>query len=300
MAKNQINSGTGAMTPAQIKELHDRGMEISPHSKYHKSGGLTFWHRAGNTMADTTKATWDSLKVDASPKWFYNLGDSLGYSRSDPNWGKTIALPENLWSPEVELVVAKMRYRGARIGTGGAINNTDKFFIPVLGSYRATKTDTAVVGMAPTAVRYKRNMVMMPNTNVTYAYFGRKVNVGTGHVVAHLDSIKTNFRRAAFTAIGNDSRCIRLYWHDLKTNPSNGSYTDGVDASELKAALVALTEFNTRIGSLAEYTTSIQAASTPVATPAAFAMPDTFKFTAEQGVWYLPDGVDDRWIRGVR
>lgn len=283
VAKIQVGRNYGFATARQLLEFHSRGMEIGNHSYYHQ--GLTHWTRE-MTMPDTLSAAWDSLKFDASPHWMYTMADSVvGDLRGDPTFAKSFALPLNLWSPEVLLVLEKFGYGAIRTQSSSGVYDRDRYY--TLAQQRPGKTDTISTGVPSQFGRRPRNMSALPPFNSMTTIAGYKANPALTQ--ASLDSIKTNMHRAIFQIRGQDRRALNLYWHDFKTNPSGSTYGEGVNANELDAMLNVVDQLGGRYMTTSEYTEWIKARATAVATPAGYAQPDTFKVQASDRVWFVPD-----------
>lgn len=283
VAKCQVGSGFGAATAEQIVGFRQRGMGVGNHSRYHKNPeGLTYWTRK-MTMTDTLSAAWDSLKFDASPAWMYAMADTIvGDLRDDPFYAKSFALPDHQWSPEVLLALEKLGYRAVRCGGAFASYDRDSYF--VVATQRPGQADTLRMGVPTQFGSRPRNLVGMPPSDAVSAIVGFKANRTT--TPAELDSIRTNVHRAIFQVRGQDRRVLHLFWHDYKTDPSGPNYYDGVDGNELGAMLDVVDQTAGRYMSLNEYAAWIRNRATPVATPAFYAQPDTYKVRDTDLIWY--------------
>jgi hypothetical protein len=286
MARSQLSSPYHQATPRQLVEFHTRGMEVGNHSRYHLlDGGLTHWTRS-MTMADTNSAAWDSLMFDVSPRWMYNLADTIvGDLRGDPTFAKSFALPLNLWSPEVMLALEKVGYAAVRTSCLSWQYNRDGYY--QTATQRPAQTDTLMTGVPTQFGRRPRNMTGLPTFLPMPQVASWKANPALTQ--ASLDSIKTNLHKVIFQVRGQDRRAICLYWHDFKTNPSGQEYGEGVNSNELDAMLQVVDATGGRYMTASEYTNWIKARATAVATPASYAQPDTFKVQASDRVWFIPD-----------
>lgn len=283
VAKIQLNPNSGAATPEQLVDFHTRGMEVGNHSRYHR--GLTYWTRS-MTMTDTLSAAWDSLLFDASPNWMYNLADTIvGDLRGSPTFGKSFALPLNQWSPEVMLALNRIGYTAIRTNSSSSQYDRDRYY--TLATQRPAKTDTIATGVPTQFGRRPRNMRALPPFDSVFTIVGYKRNPALTE--ASLDSIRHNLHRAVFQVRGQDRRVMHLFWHDFKTNPSGPDYGEGVDANELDAMCDVVDELGGRYMTTSEYAAWITDRATPVATPAGYAQPDTFKYQASDRVWFIPD-----------
>ncbi len=296
MAKNQLGA-SGGSTPTQLVGFRTSGMEVGSHSRYHKTThGLTFWHSID--LSDTISAGWDSLKFDAGPVWMYNMADTIaGDLRGDPLFAKTLALPESQLSPEVGLALNKVGYQAVRYKAMGPVVASWKHY-SVANTKRAAAGDSASAGFPAYVGRAPRNMVLLPTTVTVQTVFARRANAQTTE--AELDSLKQNYRRLAYQIRGQDRGVISLFWHDFKTGYSVDYGGEGVDGVELGAVLAENDALGGRYMSVSEYAAWIKGAATSVASPNRAAVPDTFESTAGQGIWFKPNGIDNRWIRGVK
>jgi len=272
-------------------------MEVDPHSRYHlQTEGLREWQ-----PADTTSALYDSLKFDATPEWFYARADSFdgNQRRSDPYFAKSMALPNNELSPFVLRAVADMGYVQVRVGqTAGAGTNNplvpEEWRYKFLSNERPAVTDSLYAGKAWPNQREPRNMLGLPYTMGVNTIVGELANT----TITEAD-VKHNMRRAINHIRGDGRGVLSLFWHDFKTAPT-GTYAEGVDSEEHLWMLEVVDELGGRYMRVSEYGRHIKATATAIATPAAYSQVDTFKFTADDRVWFLPDGVDGGLINGVK
>jgi hypothetical protein len=297
MAKNQIGDAFGPSTPEQLLGFWQAGMEIGSHSRYHKTTqGLTFWHSLG--MADTNSAAFDSLMFDAGPVWMYNMADTIvGDLRGDPNYAKTLALPESQLSPEVQIALRKVGYEAVRYKAMNTVVTGWRHY-SIQNTKRAAAGDSAAAGYPSMVGRAPRNMVLLPTTVPVQYIFARRAN--TSSTEAELDSLRQNIRRLVYQTRGQDRGVISLFWHDLKTGYSVNYGGEGVDGNELDAVLDEIDALGVRYMTVGEYARWIKAGATAVASPNRAAVPDTFESTVNDRVWFKPNGVDNRWIRGVK
>jgi len=267
-------------------------MEIGPHSRYHlQTEGLREWQ-----PADTTSALYDSLKFDATPEWFYARADSFdgNQRRSDPYFAKSMALPNNELSPFVLRAVADMGYVQVRVGQAAGGNVTGDFSYRFISNERPAATDSLFAGRAWPNQREPRNMLGLPYTMGVNTIVGELANT----TITEAD-VKHNMRRAINHIRGDGRGVLSLFWHDFKTAPT-GAYAEGVDSEEHLWMLEVVDELGGRYMRVSEYGRHIKATATAIATPAAYSQVDTFKFTAEDRVWFLPDGMGNAFIPGVK
>jgi fibronectin type 3 domain-containing protein len=301
MSNQQIGVPSGGpSTPAQLVAFRTAdGMEVGSHGFFHKATkGYTFWHSKG--MADTNSAGWDSLMFDARRSWMYDMADTIaGDLRADPLFARSTGLPESQWSPEVMLALQKTGYVAARTGNTTQTYDRTRYLQPAsMGAAAAARSDSISAGVPSQSGRYARNMFGIPLSFGVVQLFGYKVNASSTE--AELDSIKINVSRALFQVRGQDRGILPFAWHDFKTAPSVAGYNEGIDGNELGAALDVCDEWGVPMWAVSDYARWIKAGATAVDSPNRAAVPDTFESTAAQRVWFKPNGVDNRWIRGLR
>jgi len=274
----------------KILDWRNAGMEIGTHSYYHKlTYGLAFWEQQAGSI---TQAVLDSISRDARPDWLYALADSADGNRreSDPLFGKSIALPNNQYSGAVLNAIAAHDYKAMRAVAMGTYDLEKYFAAP---TYAPTRGDSIMSGAPSQSGRKPRNMLGMPTTMPIQWIVSTKATFPT------MAQVRNNMSRLLFQIRGQDRGEIVLFWHEKKTD-GPGWYSEGVNADELDAMLDAVDEFGAVTMTAADLGRWRRANGRVVATPEAFAQPDSFKFNVADQVWFVPDGVDNRWIRGVR
>ncbi len=286
-----VDRYTGGGIGASITKLigwHDAGMEVSNHSINHWSRGSKFLNVFA--IQDTAHASLDSLRIEMNPAWMHTRADAAGRSdlRDSPRWARSMAMPGNLWNPFTVYVAAEKGYQAIRVGDAVYLGN----IYYVAATLRPAATDTSMAGTVAARGRAPRNMVMFNNTIDINTIITGKANVG-----ANADSVKFNMRKLAHQIMAQDRGVIGVYTHDFKTA---GYPADGAQPSEIRAMLQVVDELGGAYMTISEYAAWMKAGSTAVGTPVGYAQPDTFRFDAADAVWYKPNGVDNRWIRGVR
>jgi hypothetical protein len=293
----------------------NRGMEIGSHSRYHWStwpsgtafgGGVSLkWYGLNSyrsTWGDIGTYTpriglpgcttgYDSLLYDSEPYWLY---DGMGVDEADPYVGKSLATPGNVWRAEVMKAVAHHGYVAARTGQGTAITLADgNRPFGMRAPFRPTATDTIWDGLVAHNQLHPRNMVWQALDYSSQDIVGAKGDT-TG--AGHLPAIRANTRRAMYYAKNKGTGAVNLFTHAEK---SNTNYTLGINTEELGAILRGVNDDDGWIARASEYARHLQDGSRPVDTPLAFAQDDSFKFEAADRVWFKPNGIDGRWIRGL-
>lgn len=281
----------GAMDYEHAASLHDQGFEIGWHSKRHRAGPasqyLTLYERIG-----ATAALYDSLRVEMSPQILYNRATAIGRPdlEASPLWGKSMALPGYPYSPWVVRQASEYGYNILRVGTAIPYTTTAGANW-VLPTYAAARTDTARGHMPASLERAPRNMMLLPLTSEINQIVGEKANTTITE-----DQVRFNFRKLLRQAKAQNRPVVSLYEHNFKS----GSYSYGVDPEEMRWMLREAVAQGAWITTASEYSRWIELGSTAIATPVGYAQPDSFRFSADDRVWFKPNGVDNRWIRGVK
>lgn len=276
----------------------DEGHEIGPHSKLHQDPlGLTHWERSrpGLVWDATARA---EVYADAQPDWLYAMADSaIGDSlKSHPQFGKSMALPNNTISMGVQRVLADIGYLSVRGKALETIFDRTKWLSPP--TWAPAYGDTGM-SVAHHAQRRPRNMMLLPMSLAAGAI------VGANDKDADLDSVRVNMRRALFQWRGTGRGEFVMLTHDAKSAPlTTGFYTDGIDPDELGAMLDVVNEYGARYMTASDLGRWRRATGTAIDTPTGFynasVGDDSARYYAHERVWYKPDGIDTRWIRGVR
>jgi hypothetical protein len=140
--------------------------------------------------------------------------------------------------------------------------------------------------------RQPRNLVWQATNYASFDFAGPQADTA---FVGHLDSVRVNFRRAVKIARAQNVNVINVFTHSLK---SDRSYPHGINADELSVMLDVVEEENGWAARASDFGRWNQQWATAVGTPLAYAQDDSFCFTAADRVWYQPDGVGNRFIRG--
>lgn len=283
----------GRMGISDLVGLLDEGFEIGPHSRKHYTAGLLA-HQP--LVCDPSDTAWVSLLWDVDPSWMYDAAEALDGDRreANPYFAKSMAIPQNTWSPEVLLAIANTGYEAFRAGAMDGDFYTRELYWGK-ANQGAARTDSISSGAPTQAGRRARNLLGLPTTLPVQRVVGAKANA-----TADLDSIRNAMRRIVSQVRAQDRGELVLFWHDNKTSPNDPAYSEGVDGDDLGAMLDVVDEYSGPYMRASERGRWLRQYSTAVPTPAGFAQVDTFRFTADDDVWGLPYGIDNRWMRNIR
>jgi hypothetical protein len=291
-----VNSPSAANYSSVIG-WHDSGVvEIGYHSWRHRTNGdnlyLAHFEKKG-----ITAALMDTLRAEMNPERMYVKADALGRTdlRASPYWGKSFACPGYPYSATVIKVADEFGYNALRVGTiypypsagGGGVQGGSL----TLASWAKARSDTARAFMPYGWERRPRNVMLMPLTAEISEIVGAKANTTITEA-----QVRFNLRRLLRQAKAQNRQSVVLYEHDFKS----GSYANGVDPEEMRWMLWEAVAQNAWICTVSDYVNWIKGGGTAVATPAGFAQPDSFRYTADDRLWITPHGINNRWIRGVK
>jgi len=273
----------------------DDDMEVGTHSWHHKNDvgteGLPHWQQVAGEI---TQAVVDSIVADSRPDWLYALADSAdGDSRADDLYfGKSIALPNNRYSGEVMNAIVDHDYLTMR--TGSMDLYTRDFYYQSVGVFAPARADSSMSGAPSQYGRRARNMLGVAPTVEVKQIVGAKDSV-----TFDLDSVAHNMRRLVNQIRGQDRGEIVLFWHETKSYGPDW-YDEGVDPDELEVICDVLDEYGIPTMRASELGRHRRSGAVEVTTPYGYAANDSLKFSLGDRVWYIPNGVDERHIRGVR
>lgn len=311
-----VNDATRGSSVQELKAFHDAGNEIGSHSKWHdftreypkrmNSGAVgaartltTQLTGANDGHHNIGTAAYDSMMVDFSPAWMYHVADSLGYDMlASPRWGKSFGVSTYQLGAYGQKALIDNGWKSIRSLTDGLNYDREKYYATPLPAY-ANNADSTMSGAPTQYGRHKRNTKFnAPWDNVEYLV-GPATSLSATYAT-HLDSVANNMDRLVFQRIGNNTRALVMFSHDIKTG-GTGFYTasmiDPDELGELGRAVIRLGGRFMTSGELAEW---YAAYGTAVDHPFNAARSDTFDVEATDRVWFKPDGVDNRWIRGVK
>ncbi len=282
---------TGIGTFSDLLTWHDNGHEIGLHGKGHRF--VTEWrlnyYPYAATDTTTYRAAWDSMAAEFAPAWLFALSDGAGRTdlRGDRRWGKSMALPGNGWSPWTVKMGARLGYSTVRCG-----GNWD--ILGAVANYGAAFADTAMNGRRTATGRAPRNILMLPFKLDIDGIVGPKGNRGVSE-----SWVKQRMRDLVKQVKGDGNGVLSLYAHDTKATIY---YPNGIDMDELGWLLDVVDEEGGGYMTATEYGDWMRASSTPVARPSSAHRDsvDLMGLSMPDGVWIKPDGVDNRWILGVK
>jgi peptidoglycan/xylan/chitin deacetylase (PgdA/CDA1 family) len=274
---------------------HDvHGMEIANHTLTHPSPrGLATYLVTTDTV--TSNVNYNKIRIQASPEWMYSMADSIDGNerRNSPYWGKSAALPNNKWNPEALRILADMKYSQVRVGSVSSPivhSDYDAGYFNVDEGTAFSRSDSLFAGASYPDQRKSRNMMGLPTTMPVQLIVGEKTNTTITEA-----QVKQNMKRAVAQIVGDGRGVLSLFWHETK--PLSGAYSEGVDAEEFDWMLDVMDDMGGRAMRMSEYGNWIKQYATAIDRPAAL---DTFGYLAADAVWFVPDGVDQTWIRGVK
>jgi hypothetical protein len=306
MAEKHVSSdNVSTYSPSGLKAFYDAWPhEMGPHSRYHDAdNGLVYWladaydeSHPGITsaMTDTATAAYDSLKFDADPEWMYDYlveqgADLLTLSNSGM-FCKTLALPQNQWSPEVLLAATDIGYKGMRTGMIAKNTVNTHYIWGNVANVRPGDTDTIYCGQVEERLLDPVNIVGVPMTRSVKDIVGDKTDdPDSATVYARAEWVFNQHR-------GNGTRVVHFLEHDFKT----GGYTDGMNADHLRALAACAVDNNVWMCSVAEYVDWINLYSIATPTPEYNDIPDTFMYSVNDDAWAIPDGRYDALVPGIR
>jgi hypothetical protein len=289
-----VNDGTRCLSLAELFAVYDKGNELGNHSKFH-SPAKGYHDRIVASGQGIASAAYDSMVVDYSPNWMYVVADSAGRDlRASPYYAKSFGAPVSSLEAYAQRVLIDHPYVAWRtLGTYTAFDREKYYAVPLPG-YRAS-ADSAVTNNPSQSERHVRNI------REQYPYVHHRIIVGpvdsTSTSLTHLPKVAHNIRRLIEQVRGNDTRVVHFFTHDFK----NGDYVgEGMNADELGRICYVTNLLGGRYMTVAELGQWYDGGSTSIDYPFANGRPDTFQIYAHDRVWAKPNGIDNRWIRGVR
>jgi fibronectin type 3 domain-containing protein len=297
-----VNDQTRRLSLAELFDIYNRGNEYGSHSKFH-SPSKGYHNRIVASGQGIASAAYDSMVVDFGPNWMYAIADSaraLGIINEDmrdsPRFAKSFGAPVSFLEAYAQRVLVDHGYKAWRtLGSTGTYDREKYYSLPAAG-YRAS-ADSAAVHPAH-AARHVRNIREQFPDGTHQLLVGQPDSNSTS--LTHLPKVVNNMKRKVFQVRGNDTRIIYTFTHDLKSGGS-GFYTgEGVNADELGRMCYVTNLLNGRYMTAAEIGEWQAAGSTFIDHPFNSSRPDTFRMYADDRVWVKPNGIDNRWIRGVR
>jgi hypothetical protein len=285
-----IGNGTYITWPF-IFDAIDSGHELAYHTYQHNS-------YTDYAITDTTVAGWDALKNQFKPSYMRNYVTANGRPDlvDNPRFMRTLSPTAGGQDPYAHLLARLLGYDNIRMSYT-AYASGDYIAVTTNNNgaawARAAASDTARIGAVTAKDRYARPMNLIPLTMPVTRIASASDNK---HVPE--DSLKYNFRKLVRQVRADGRRAIMLYTHGTKTDPN--VVTEALDPEELRWMLEVAVEEGAAFMTIAEFGAWIRQWATAVDSPDRAAVPDTFESTAADRVWFKPDGVDNRFIPGVR
>jgi len=286
-AADRFSGAAGFADNADLVRYFDGGEEVSMHTLTHPNpAGMDSFAIATPpySAADTSTVDWDGLHAEMAPDWLYARADLEGRDlRGEVRFGKSLALPNNKWSPHVTLMAARLGLETIRTQAEAGTNVNGVLGPHAESTLGSAEGDTARLGVSWPTRELQRNMVMLPNSMAIEKIVGIKTDT-----VATWAQIKNNMRRAIWQARGNDTRVVSLFVHDFKTSPTVPGYGEGLDEEELRAICSTVYDENGVFMTSTEYGMNIKARAIPFATPSGYGQDALFKYTPADRVWFKP------------
>ncbi len=304
----------------------NKGMEIGTHSRYHwgtwpsgtvfgsgvsaKRYGLNSYFSDGMVVDSYTPRCglpacttgYDSLLYDSEPYWLYDgmIAAGAAGAATDQYVGKSMATPGNIFRAEVEHAASYHGYDAVRTGSANymVVPSGDRpYAFPA--DFRPAAADTVWMGLLAHDQTKPRNLVW---TNLKYAardFAGPRADT---LAEGHLDTCTSSMRRAGYLAAANKTGLVSVMSHDLKGSLTNyyNSATTMLNADELEAMLDGVEAGGGWIARTLDYTRWLQSNAQPIATPTAYAQPDSFNFSAADRQWFVLDGMNGRFVPNLR
>lgn len=322
---NGVDDGdTDYLSPSKVMYCYENGVEIGSHGVLQIPVlGLNNWDVHGVVAAGgywlgmypTTPTAGangpDSLYYDADPQHLYHLAASQGYPdslKASGRFGKSYALSNNQWSPEVVAALVDLGYGAMRcqVVNGNTVLDANGNYINfAAATRRPARADTAAIGFQAAYPRRWRNMIGVPFTFTPPALLGV---VGDSASV-DMDVVAHKMHHRIEMARASGRRVLSTYCHAHRADPTYASSNDGgIDPDQMGVILdVVLARAGRggvagRVMTVGEYAAWMKASSTAIDTPTGWnaAADDSFAYTAAQEVWYKPDGIDYKPVRGLK
>ena len=293
-----VNDATRCLSLSELFAVYDKGNELGSHSKFH-TPAKGYHDRIVASGTGIASAAYDSMVVDYGPNWMYAVADSAGRDlRDSPRYAKSFGAPVSFLEAYAQRVLVDHGYSAWRTLATYATYDREKYYSMPAPGYRAS-ADSAVTGGTSQAERHVRNI------REQYPWEGSHSTIvgipdSNSTSLTHLPKVAHNIRRLIEQRRGNDTRVVHFFAHDLKSGGSGNYPTEGVNADEIGRICYVTNLLGGRYMTVAELGNWFAASSTFIDHPFNAARPDTFRMYEADGVWAKPDGVDNRWIRGVR
>ena len=291
-----VNDATRGLSVAELIDLHDAGHEMGSHSKFHTPAkGYHDRIVAGGGIAS---AAYDSMVVDYGPNWMYAVADSGGRNlRSSPRWAKSFGAPVSELEAYAQRALTDHGWWAWRTLSTYLTYDREKYYTLPRAGYRAS-ADSSMTGAVTQYGRHVRNIKEQVPWDDCQRLVGPVDSTSTS--LTHLPKVAKAMKRAVFQRRGNNTRVVYVFRHDLKSGGSGAYPTEGINADELGRLCYVTNLLGGRYMTAAELGQWYEDNSTPIDYPFANGRPDTFQIYATDRVWAKPDGVDNRFIPGLR
>jgi hypothetical protein len=280
-------------TPADAISWHDQGIEIASHGRQHWfDTTIAINHKVSAGRSDfaatdtVASVSWDSLTTKYNRAWLDSIATANGRPdlTSSRTWDKSVALPGNAWGPWTLVAIARSGWSTMRCGAMGDEGS--------IANLQPAYTDTARAGVDSRVGRMPRDILLLPTNGAIESIVGEHDNTTITEA-----QVKYNFRKLVQKVKGQGRGVLPLYVHAFK----NSSYNAGeIDPEEMRWILQVVDSEGGAYMTATEYGDWMRSWGTPIDTPAAYGQAAPFNFSAAYKVWIKPDGIDNRWIRGVK
>jgi fibronectin type 3 domain-containing protein len=304
-----VNDQTRGLSLAELFAVYDKGHEIGSHSKFH-DGSKAIMNRIRAAGTGIGSAAYDSSVVNMGPNWMYAVADSaraLGIIdrdlRTAPDYAKSFGAPVSFLTAYSQRALKDLGYDAWRtLSTFSSFDREKYYTTPPTAAQMSPgyiqHADSSMTGAVTQYGRHVRNMKEYVPHDWTLRIVGPPDSNSTSPL--HLPKVAHNMRRLIEQRRGNDTRVVNFFIHDLKSGGSGFYAGEGLNADELGRICYVVNQNNGRYMTFAEMGRWFQDGATAIDYPFDNSRPDTFLVDASDRVWFKPDGVDNRWIRGIR
>jgi len=303
MTENLTEQDVGYISPGDILSARQAGIiEFANHTFNHTPledfGDSTvigeYTDGMYPTLLSANATQWDKLLFEVDPEWMYYVADSLGVDmRADPYWGKTLLYAVDPYGPTAAKALAYhdyAAYRGPSV-TRNLVDPSSGGMTHYTVGRRPADSDTTYGFIRQTRALDARNLMFTGNLFSVTDLVGDP----TDPVDLEMTTLKTKSYIENIRAQGRG--VFSLFVHETKSFP--GYPAGGMEHEEFSAVLDVIDSYGDPYMFYSEAARWMKQWASPVQTPAAYAQEDSFKFRADEEVWYLLDGMNGRFIRGL-